>query len=176
MRDEMRVLVLMTGFINILVTHTLLIIPNSQEIQRYRWFTNTPVHRCALHALGFSVSTNRLLSTDLHTGTVTSVSTNITSKIFQLHFRFSCTVAHKLFNSHNTCLQADLMYSPFRTVWPSLGKRKTELLAEQSSNLLPASSQHGHSWHRAPVGPMVIYLFNVKTFVFLFFNSLFLLW
>jgi hypothetical protein len=36
-----------------------------------------------------------------------------------------------------------------------------------SSILLPATSQHGHSWHRAPLGPMAIYLFNVKTFVFL---------
>jgi hypothetical protein len=41
--------------------------------------------------------------------------------------------------------------------------------AEQSSSLLPATSQHGHSWHRAPLGPMVIYLFCVKTFVFFFF-------
>jgi hypothetical protein len=39
--------------------------------------------------------------------------------------------------------------------------------AEQSSSLLPATSQHGHSWHRAPLGPMAIYLFNAKTFVFL---------
>jgi hypothetical protein len=37
---------------------------------------------------------------------------------------------------------------------------------EQSSSLLPAASQHGHSWHRAPLGPMAIYLFSVKTFVF----------
>jgi hypothetical protein len=37
--------------------------------------------------------------------------------------------------------------------------------AEQSSSLLPATSRHGHSWHRAPLGPMAIYLFNVKTFV-----------
>jgi hypothetical protein len=34
------------------------------------------------HALGFSVSTSRLLATDLHTETVTSVTTSITSKIF----------------------------------------------------------------------------------------------
>jgi hypothetical protein len=43
---------------------------------------------------------------------------------------------------------------------------------EQSSILLPATSQHGHSWHQAPLGPMAIYLFNVKTFLFvLFFPS-----
>jgi hypothetical protein len=40
--------------------------------------------------------------------------------------------------------------------------------AEQSSSLLPATSQHGHFWHRAPLGPMAIYLFNVKTFVYFF--------
>jgi hypothetical protein len=38
--------------------------------------------------------------------------------------------------------------------------------AEQRSSLLPATSQHGHSWHRAPLGLMAIYLFSVKTFVF----------
>jgi hypothetical protein len=41
--------------------------------------------------------------------------------------------------------------------------------AEQSSSLLPATSQHGHSWHRAPLRPMAIYLFSVKTFVFFLF-------
>jgi hypothetical protein len=53
-------------------------------------------------------------------------------------------------------------------------KFKMQSRAEQSSSLLPATSQHGHSWHRAPLGPMAIYLFNVKTFVF-FLLSLFLL-
>jgi hypothetical protein len=43
-------------------------------------------------------------------------------------------------------------------------------LTEQSSSLLPATGHHGHSWHRASLGPMAIYLFNVKTFVFLFFR------
>jgi hypothetical protein len=42
--------------------------------------------------------------------------------------------------------------------------------AEQSSSLLPATSQHGHSWHRGPLGPMAIHLFSVKTFVFFFFH------
>jgi hypothetical protein len=32
---------------------------------------------------------------------------------------------------------------------------------------------HGHSWHRTPLGPMPINLFNVKTVAF-FFSSLFL--
>jgi hypothetical protein len=42
--------------------------------------------------------------------------------------------------------------------------------AEQSSSLLPAISQHGHSWYRAPLEPMAIYLFNGKIlFLFSFF-------
>jgi hypothetical protein len=40
--------------------------------------------------------------------------------------------------------------------------------AEQSSSLLPATSQHGHSWHLAPLRPMAIYLFSVETFFFFF--------
>jgi hypothetical protein len=42
--------------------------------------------------------------------------------------------------------------------------------AEQSSRLLSATSQHGHSWHRAPLRPVAIYLFSVKSFVFFFFR------
>jgi hypothetical protein len=44
----------------------------------------------------------------------------------------------------------------------------------RSRSLLPATSRHAHTWHRAPLGSMAIYLFNVKTFV-LFFLSLILL-
>jgi hypothetical protein len=40
----------------------------------------------------------------------------------------------------------------------------------RSRSLLPATSRHIHTWHRAPLGPMAIYLFNVKTFVFFFFR------
>jgi hypothetical protein len=36
----------------------------------------------------------------------------------------------------------------------------------RSRSLLLQMSQHGHSWHRAPLGPMAIDLFKVKTFVF----------
>jgi hypothetical protein len=39
-------------------------------------------------------------------------------------------------------------------------------------SLLPAINRDGHSRHRAPLGPMAIDLFNVKTFAF--FPSLFL--
>jgi hypothetical protein len=44
-----------------------------------------------------------------------------------------------------------------------------------SRSLLPATSRYAHSWHRAPLGPMAIYLFNVKTLVFCFFLSLIVL-
>jgi hypothetical protein len=48
---------------------------------------------------------------------------------------------------------------PIPNLWSNLPSR-----AQQSSSLLPATSQHGHSWHRATLGPMAIYFFNVKTF------------
>jgi hypothetical protein len=40
--------------------------------------------------------------------------------------------------------------------------------AKQSSSLLPVTSQHGYSWHRAPLGPMAIYVFvQCQNFCFL---------
>jgi hypothetical protein len=39
--------------------------------------------------------------------------------------------------------------------------------SSKSRSLLPASSRHAHTWHRPTPGPMTIYLFNIKTFVFL---------
>jgi hypothetical protein len=64
------------------------------------------------------------------------------------------------------------------TLFPWLPRTHSLLLAElleqstaeQSSSLLPVTGQHGHSWHRAPLGPRAIYLFNVKAFVFPFFR------
>jgi hypothetical protein len=50
-----------------------------------------------------------------------------------------------------------------------MGYCLTQLLA-RSRSLLPAASWHTHSWHWAPLGPMAIYLFNVKTFVFFSFR------
>jgi hypothetical protein len=41
--------------------------------------------------------------------------------------------------------------------------------AEQSRSLVPAISRHGHSWHRAPVGPVAIYLLLVWQLRFSFF-------
>jgi hypothetical protein len=40
--------------------------------------------------------------------------------------------------------------------------------AEQSSSLLPATSQHGISWHRAPLGPMARYLFLFDSYGLVF--------
>jgi hypothetical protein len=41
--------------------------------------------------------------------------------------------------------------------------------AEQSRSLLPAISRHGHSWHRALVGPVAIYLLLAWQLRFFFF-------
>jgi hypothetical protein len=56
-----------------------------------------------------------------------------------------------------------------RPLWWEDSSSSSWSRAEQSSSLLPATSQHGHSWYRAPLGPMAKYLFSVKNFVFLFF-------
>jgi hypothetical protein len=68
----------------------------------------------------------------------------------------SLNLRNEHLNSLNTLLNSPIHSEQSRT--------------EQSSSLLPATSQHSHSWHRAPLGPMAIYLFNVKTFVFYFFR------
>jgi hypothetical protein len=40
----------------------------------------------------------------------------------------------------------------------------------RSRSLPPATSRHALTWHRDPLEPMAIYLFNVKTFVVFFFS------
>jgi hypothetical protein len=87
-----RVLVRMIGFINSLVTHSF----NYTQIHwQYSAIADIHVFQFTIaHALGFSVSISRLLATDLHTKTVTSVATSITPKIFQLHFQYHSTTAH----------------------------------------------------------------------------------
>jgi hypothetical protein len=140
---EWRVLVRMIGFISTLVTISLNHIYYS-AIAGLHIFQFT-----VAHALGFPVFTSRLLATALNTE-------SSTVKHYEVLLPF---LAQSLWNSAALC-HCHL---------------KTELCckAEQSSSLLPATSQHGHSWHRAPLGPMAIYLFSVKTFVFFFFRSSF---
>jgi hypothetical protein len=100
---------LLIGFIGSLVTHSLLITikyTGDTALSLVHTFQFTVVH-----ALGFSVSTSRLLATDLHSETSTQITTSITLKIFQLHFQYHCNVAHiKSSTSHNTSSQADLLY------------------------------------------------------------------
>jgi hypothetical protein len=83
----------MIGFISSLVTHSLLItikyIGDTALLLDLHAFQFT-----FAHALGFSVFTSRLLAMDLNTETSTQITTSITPKIFQLHFRYRCTVAH----------------------------------------------------------------------------------
>jgi hypothetical protein len=83
-------------------------------------------------------------------------------------FAYSVSLSLKHLNSLQLFFTYDLLVT--------VSYRELLCRAEQSSSLLPATSQHGHSWHRAPLGPMVIYLFNVKTFVFLSLLSLFLVY
>jgi hypothetical protein len=149
----------------------------------YRPITVLRTFRSAVtQTLGFSVFTSRILATDLSQshwhfnshiksschrvipflGPILRLPVLNAQVHFQPHIPTRWRLEARPFTSDSTALQLLL---------PCLYSSR----AEQSSNLLRATSQHGHSWHRAPLGPMAIYLFNVKTFVF-FLLSLFLLW
>jgi hypothetical protein len=66
-------------------------------------------------------------------------------------------------------LQSLIPLLPFLLNHLRLSSLSILILVQQSSSLLPVTSQHGHSWHGAPLVPIAIYLFSVKTFVFFFF-------
>jgi hypothetical protein len=103
-QQKWRVLVRLIGFISTLVTLSLLI------TLKYRHYSAIAdlhtLHSTVAHALGFSISTSRLLATALSTETSTEITRSITHKIFQSHF---------------TSSQANLLYSsvllvPLRSV------------------------------------------------------------
>jgi hypothetical protein len=52
----------------------------------------------------------------------------------------------------------------------SASRSTTACKAELSRSLLPAISRYGHSWHRAPVGPVARYLLDVETITVFFFS------
>jgi hypothetical protein len=109
--------------------------------------------------------------------TLTLVTINNYDSLTELHTpKITVSTAHIVFFSlHWPLLGSGFQRPTFPFLWvPELypaSATSFSLLttAEQSSSLLPATSQHGHSWHRAPLGHMAIYLFCVKTFVFFFF-------
>jgi hypothetical protein len=136
-----RDLVRMSGFISSLVTHSF----NYTQIYRqYSAIAHLHTFQFTVaHALGFSVSTSRLLATDLNTETSTQIATSITPKIFQLHFQYHCTVAHIKSSIHTSdSSQADLLYSSVVLV-PS-----TSLASSTSPNvdLFGASDIHPENW------------------------------
>jgi hypothetical protein len=65
------------------------------------------LHFTAGHALGFSVSTRRLLATNLHKETTLQSLQVITPKIFQLHLQYRCTVTHMKSSIHTSKLRTD---------------------------------------------------------------------
>jgi uncharacterized membrane protein len=72
----------MIGFISTLVTHTLNYIYIHVYCRQYSAIADLHTFQFTIvHALGFSVSTSRLLATDLSTEISTQVTTNITPKI-----------------------------------------------------------------------------------------------
>jgi hypothetical protein len=144
-RDEMTgSVVRMIGFICSFVTRSFSYTQITQEIQRYRWFTHIFQFTVA-HALGFSVSTSRLLATDHHTESITQITTNIPPKIFQLHFQYRCPVSHIKPSIHTLHLHSQT--SCILLVYDWIGWRcipfETELLAPIVSRITPLHGPHG---------------------------------
>jgi hypothetical protein len=91
-----RDLVRMIGFIGTLVTFSLLI--------TIKYSAVADLHNLQFamaHALGSSVSTSRLLATDINTETIT----------ISLNYTFQVLHINKVFKSHFKSSQADLLYS-----------------------------------------------------------------
>jgi hypothetical protein len=81
----------MIGFISTSVTHSILI---TLKYRQYSAIADLHTFQFIVaHTLGFSVSTSRLLATNLSTETSTQITTSVTPKIFQYH----CTTAHIIF-------------------------------------------------------------------------------
>jgi hypothetical protein len=71
----------------------------------------------------------------------------------------------------SSCYNSSLV--TWTVVWLTAAKFKLLIFSvsqSRSRSLLPATSRHAQSWLRAPLGPMAIYLFNVKTFVLFCFS------
>jgi hypothetical protein len=104
----------MNGFISSLVTHSF----NYTQIHRlYSAIADLHTFQfTAAHALGFSVSTSRLLATDLSTETSTQITISITPKIFQLHLQYRCTVAHVKSSIHTCKLRTDCKIFSIKTL------------------------------------------------------------
>jgi hypothetical protein len=85
--QKWQVLFWMIGFISTFGYNLSLNYIYIQAIQRYHWFTPFTAHRCT-HPQGFSVSTSRLLATDLNTETITSYHT------LNPHRPTSCTLVY----------------------------------------------------------------------------------
>jgi hypothetical protein len=100
----------MIGFISSLVTHSF----NYTQIHgQYSAIADLRIFQFTVaHALGFSVSTSRLLATDLHTETRTPDLYNYYTKDLPIALPVSLhRRKHKVFSSHFTSSQADLLYS-----------------------------------------------------------------
>jgi hypothetical protein len=120
----------------------------------------------SLHTNLFSLSPP--VFTDLWHGSYKRLTEPHTLNITALQHSYSLQITRQNLHRLSSCtlLCSWFQFAPPAYDWITTAEQSR---AEQSSSLLLATSQHGHSWHRAPLGPMAIYLFCVKTFVFFFF-------
>jgi hypothetical protein len=121
-------------------------------------FKNTSQFTVA-HTLGFSAFTSRILATDLSQSQC-NFKSHVKSSCQSLipFLPLFCICKFRRLDSTTLDWCCIILQLCFYYVW------------SRSRSLLPATSRHAHTWHRSPLGPMAIYLFNVKTFVLFSFS------
>jgi hypothetical protein len=139
-----------------------------QVIQHYRY--SPQFQFTVAHALGLSVFTSRILATDLSQSRC-HFNSHITSSWHSLilFLQFSAAASSEdltQFSSDYRSVFLLLLNSQFQ--FSNLISLAEQSRAEQRSSLLPATSRHSHSWHRAPLGPMR-YICSMSRLLFFFF-------
>jgi hypothetical protein len=108
----------------------------------------------------------RVMDTETPFGLLIRCINNFTSRNYNCFLHCYTFTQLTILTRQSSILSESLLFTWRLPTANCLGRR-----AEQSRSV---DYCRQHSWHRAPLGPMAIYLFSVKTFVF-FFLSLFLL-
>jgi hypothetical protein len=85
---------------------------------------------------------------DLHTETVTSVTASITSKIFQLHFQYRCTVAHMKSSFHTIHLYRQTFCV---LLFRASGFHLETLKTESESDVTTDGQLASLSWYKASI-------------------------
>jgi hypothetical protein len=121
-----------------------------------RWLHWHPLSQFLLFTISYSAIANLPTSQITRTRYIRFLTTGLLQELsLQITVKSSC---HFLFNHLALpTLQNSTQFSNANSLIPWESRSR-------SRSLLPATSPHPHTWHRAPLGPIAIYLFSVKTF------------